>query len=137
MEGFVIRQNVEHYRAMLKVTTDLEQRGVIEKLLCEEEAKLKKYDEDHKKTPPASSKDGLIGRFCLSCPARGPPQNGAAYPAAWRSPPPSAASIYDNGEYHALVFPCRRDGSGWRDVRADRPVRLSPTHWRRWDGKSR
>ena len=21
-------------------------------------------------------------------------------------------SIYDNGEYHALVFPCRRDGSG-------------------------
>ena len=25
-------------------------------------------------------------------------------------------SIYDNGEYHSLVFPCRRDGSGWRDV---------------------
>jgi hypothetical protein len=29
--------------------TDLERRGVIEKLLLEEEAKLKKYDEDHKK----------------------------------------------------------------------------------------
>ena len=46
-------------------------------------------------------------------------------------------SIYDNDEYHALVFPCRRDGSGWRDVRANRPVPLIPTHWRRWDGKSR
>ena len=56
MEGFVIRQNIEHYRAMLKVTTDPERREVMEKLLCEEEAKLKKYDEDHKKNPPASSK---------------------------------------------------------------------------------
>ena len=56
MEGFVIRQNIEHYRAMLKVTTDLERRGVMEKLLCEEEAKLKKYDEDHKKNPPTSDK---------------------------------------------------------------------------------
>jgi len=46
-------------------------------------------------------------------------------------------SIYDNGEYHALVFPCRRHGSGWFDVRANRPVPLIPTHWRRWDGKSR
>ena len=33
MEGFVIRQNIEHYRAMLKVTTDLERRRVMEKLL--------------------------------------------------------------------------------------------------------
>ena len=55
MEGFVIRQNIEHYRAMLKVTTDLERHGVLEKLLCEEEAKLKKHDENHKKNPPASS----------------------------------------------------------------------------------
>jgi hypothetical protein len=45
----VIRQNIEHYRAMLKIVTDLERRGVIERLLLEEEAKLKKYDEDHKK----------------------------------------------------------------------------------------
>jgi len=29
-------------------------------------------------------------------------------------------SIYDKGEYHALAFPCRRDGLGWRDVRAGR-----------------
>jgi hypothetical protein len=33
-------------------------------------------------------------------------------------------------EYHALVFPCRRDGSGWRDVRANQPLPLQPTHWR-------
>jgi hypothetical protein len=45
----VIRQNIEHYQAMLKIVTDLERRGVIERLLLEEEAKLKKYDEDHKK----------------------------------------------------------------------------------------
>jgi hypothetical protein len=48
MEPFVIRQNIEHYRAMLKIATDLERRGVIETLLLKEEAKLKKYDEDHK-----------------------------------------------------------------------------------------
>ncbi len=49
MERFVIRQNIEHYREMLKITTDPEQRRQIEKLLLEQEAKLKKYDEDHKK----------------------------------------------------------------------------------------
>ncbi len=49
MEYFVIKQNIEHYRAMLKITTDLERRAVIEKLLLEEEAKLKKYDNEHKK----------------------------------------------------------------------------------------
>jgi hypothetical protein len=49
MERFVIQQNIEHYRAMLKNATDLERRGVIEKLLLDEEAKLKKYEEDHKK----------------------------------------------------------------------------------------
>jgi hypothetical protein len=41
-------------------------------------------------------------------------------------------SIYDQGEYHALVFPCRHDGSGWRDVSANRPMPLKPTHWRPW-----
>jgi hypothetical protein len=49
MERFVIRQNIEHYREMLKITLDRTQRQRIEKLLLEEEAKLKKYDEDHKK----------------------------------------------------------------------------------------
>jgi len=43
-------------------------------------------------------------------------------------------SVYDNGEYHALVFPCQHDGSGgWRHVRAHRPMPLEPTHWRPWD----
>jgi hypothetical protein len=42
-------------------------------------------------------------------------------------------SVYDEGEYHALVFPCRRDGSGWRDVSANRSMPLRPTHWRLWE----
>ena len=49
MEHFVIKQSIEHYQEMLKITTDLERRAVIEKLLLEEEAKLKKYDNEHKK----------------------------------------------------------------------------------------
>ena len=49
MERFVIRQNIEHYRELLKITTDPAKRAGIEKLLLEQEAKLKKYDDDHKK----------------------------------------------------------------------------------------
>ena len=51
--------------------------------------------------------------------------------------PPNAElelSIYDKGKYHALAFPCQLDGSGWRDVRVNRPLQLEPTHWRLWDG---
>jgi hypothetical protein len=40
--------------------------------------------------------------------------------------------IYDNGEYHALVFPCRRNGVGWFDVRRSKMVLIRPTHWRPW-----
>jgi hypothetical protein len=54
MKRFVIRQNIEHYRAVLTVTTDPAQRLQIERLLHEEEAILKKYDEDNKKTPGSS-----------------------------------------------------------------------------------
>jgi hypothetical protein len=43
--------------------------------------------------------------------------------------------IYEGGEYHTLVFPCKRDGTGWRDVSANRPMPLQPTHWRPWTGK--
>ncbi len=50
MERFVGRQNIEHYRAMIKNATDLERRGVFKRLLRDEEAKLKKYEEDHKKS---------------------------------------------------------------------------------------
>ncbi len=48
MERFVLRQNIEHYLARLKITLDPAERERIEKLLFEEEAKLKKYDEEHK-----------------------------------------------------------------------------------------
>jgi hypothetical protein len=44
-------------------------------------------------------------------------------------------SIYDEGEYHALVFPCRRDGSSWRDVPTSCFMPLRPTHWRPWERK--
>jgi hypothetical protein len=54
LKHFVIRQNIEHYRAMLPVTTNPAQRPQIEKLLHEEEAKLKQYDDDKKL--PGSSK---------------------------------------------------------------------------------
>jgi hypothetical protein len=44
-------------------------------------------------------------------------------------------SVYDEGEYHALVFPCRRDGSGWRDVNSNRRMPLKLTYWRLWERK--
>jgi hypothetical protein len=50
MERFVRRQNIEHYREMLKIVTDPVQRRVLEKLLLEEEAKLKKAEKNCKKT---------------------------------------------------------------------------------------
>jgi len=56
MKRFVMRQNIEHYRALLDVTTDLSQRRSIEQLLHDEEAKLKKYDEDNKTASPGSTK---------------------------------------------------------------------------------
>ena len=60
MDGFVARQNIEHYREMLKITTDPAQRQLIEKLLLEEETKLKKYEEDHnrKQSQPPTRREG-------------------------------------------------------------------------------
>ena len=49
MERFVKRKNIEHYRDMLKTITDPAQRRVIEKLLREEEARLKKTEKDRNK----------------------------------------------------------------------------------------
>ena len=46
-------------------------------------------------------------------------------------------SAYDKGEYYALVFPCRRDGSGWLDVLANRHFQFEPTHWRLWKNDQR
>ena len=45
-------------------------------------------------------------------------------------------SFYDKGNYYVLAFPCQRDGSQWRDVRANRSLRIKPTHWRIWTHKS-
>ena len=49
MERFVHRQNIEHYREMLKTITDPTQRETIKKLLVQEEAALRKAEEEHKK----------------------------------------------------------------------------------------
>jgi hypothetical protein len=49
MERLFIQRNIEHYRAMLKIATDLERRGVFERLFLEEKTKLKKIEEDRKK----------------------------------------------------------------------------------------
>jgi hypothetical protein len=68
MKRFVIRQNIEHYRAMLTATTDPAQRLQIEQLLHKEEAKLKKYDDDNKNT---LQQDGLVNHALIA-------------PAAWR-----------------------------------------------------
>ena len=46
MEHFVTQRKVEHYRAMIKNATDLERRGVFERLLLEEKIKLGKIEED-------------------------------------------------------------------------------------------
>ncbi|MGC1761561.1 MAG: hypothetical protein WA769_01155, partial [Pseudolabrys sp.] len=46
-------------------------------------------------------------------------------------------SIYDKGEYHALVFPCQRGDLGWRDVQANRCFLFEPTHWRPWKNAQR
>ena len=48
MERFVHRQNIEHFREMLKTITDPEQREKIEKLLVEEEVALRKAEEEYK-----------------------------------------------------------------------------------------
>lgn len=41
-------------------------------------------------------------------------------------------AVIDRGGTHALVFPCRRDGDGWRDARTRRPIDVAPSHWREW-----
>ena len=63
MKRFVIRQNIEHYRATLTVTTDSAQRVQIERLLHEEEAKLKKYATISRKTRPAPARQLDQSRF--------------------------------------------------------------------------
>jgi hypothetical protein len=49
MERFVHRQNIEHFREMLKTVTDPTHRERIKKLLAEEEVALHKAEEEFKK----------------------------------------------------------------------------------------
>ena len=41
-------------------------------------------------------------------------------------------AVLARGEFHALVFPCRRAGPSWVDATSGRPVEVYPTHWREW-----
>ena len=47
MDRFVERQNIEHYQAMLKISTDPERRQVLEKLLVDAQAKFKEDEAAH------------------------------------------------------------------------------------------
>ncbi len=49
MERFVHRQNVAHYRTMLKTVTEATERERLNKLLAEEEELLKKAEEEYRK----------------------------------------------------------------------------------------
>jgi hypothetical protein len=55
--------NIEHYRAMLKGTTYPVRRRMNEKLLLEEEAKLKKYEDHKKKWSDSADRYGRSRRF--------------------------------------------------------------------------
>ena len=40
--------------------------------------------------------------------------------------------VIDRQEVHALVFPCRWNGTDWRDASTNNRVDIEPTHWRQW-----
>lgn len=42
-------------------------------------------------------------------------------------------AIIECEEIHSLVFPCRRDPTGWINAETREPVTVDPTHWRKWD----
>jgi len=48
-ERFVGRRNIEHFRATLQITPDPGQRQMLEELLLDAEAKLKKAEQDPNK----------------------------------------------------------------------------------------
>jgi len=41
-------------------------------------------------------------------------------------------SVIENGEVHALVFPCRRSEGGWLRGLTRQLISIRPTHWRHW-----
>jgi hypothetical protein len=63
-------------------------------------------------------------------------------PAGWLpvsiAPPDGDLEVcaldYD-GIVHALVFPCRIDGSQWVDASNGKRVDIQPTYWRKWNDR--
>jgi hypothetical protein len=45
-------------------------------------------------------------------------------------------AVVSLGEWHALVFPCRRVLDGWIDAETKKRVEVYPTHWRAWRGEA-
>jgi hypothetical protein len=43
-------------------------------------------------------------------------------------------SVIEDGEVHALVFPCQRAQWGWKHSATGEYLPLDPTHWRHWSG---
>jgi hypothetical protein len=41
-------------------------------------------------------------------------------------------SVIENGEVHALAFPCRGTLNGWVNAATGAVVFVEPTHWREW-----
>jgi hypothetical protein len=43
------------------------------------------------------------------------------------------AVIDQQGDAHALVFPCRRVLGGWLKAETKARIDVDPTHWRQWN----
>jgi hypothetical protein len=44
-------------------------------------------------------------------------------------------AVIDSEGTHALVFACRRQGGVWINAKTQRPIDVSPTHWREWESE--
>jgi hypothetical protein len=40
--------------------------------------------------------------------------------------------VIDGGTAHALIFPCRKNGTEWVDASTRKRIDIEPTHWRLW-----
>jgi hypothetical protein len=40
--------------------------------------------------------------------------------------------VINNQGIHALVFPCRKNGTRWVDASTKTRINIQPTHWRKW-----
>ena len=41
--------------------------------------------------------------------------------------------VMDGGGIHALIFPCRKNGTEWVDAATKKRIEIQPTHWRNWN----